>query len=99
MTKIESWLNNKLEKYLDESQDDSLNHWKDYDPETIIRNFVEFAFSDDICFLDEDEDEPTFEPEDCERCRRLSEESYIEYERNVTYKDGAWICDECGQPV
>jgi hypothetical protein len=56
---------------------------------------------DDIITLvnnDEDEDEPGYEPEDCE-CRAESEAQGIEYEKNFTPSDDKtfWICDNCGR--
>lgn len=42
-------------------------------------------------------DVPTSEPEDCQYCLDEEIESGIEYERNFTYKDDVWICDNCGQ--
>lgn len=46
-----------------------------------------------------DNDEPTYDPEDCEHCKRENENDGVEYEQNVTWKDGQWICDNCGRPV
>jgi len=38
---------------------------------------------------------PTVEAEDCGYCSR--EDSGVEYEREMTWKNGAWICDQCGR--
>lgn len=46
-----------------------------------------------------EKDEPTYEPEDCEYCRKEAEESGIEYEANFTWENDTWVCDECGRPV
>ena len=46
----------------------------------------------------EEDDEPWYEPEDCEECMEECENDGIEYEHNFTWKDGCWYCDSCGQP-
>ena len=51
-------------------------------------------FEDDI----QKEDEPWYEPEDCEYCLEDCEHNNIEYEHNFTWRDGCWYCDSCGQP-
>ena len=60
----------------------------------IYETFSETLSEDDI-----GENEPWYEPEDCEDCAAEAEESGIEYERNFTWKDGSWICDSCGRYV
>lgn len=47
---------------------------------------------------DEEDDEPTIEPEDCERCSAEAEKSGIEYTKDFEWKDGCWHCEHCGQP-
>lgn len=42
---------------------------------------------------------PQIEPEDCEDCRKQSEEDGVEYEANFTHKNGYWECDNCRKPV
>jgi len=46
--------------------------------------------------LDEDLDELTYEPEWCEHCSAMAEESGYDYEFNVTWECGMWHCDDCG---
>ena len=43
-----------------------------------------------------EENEPTYEAEECEYCQQQAEDSGVEYEFNVTWRDGAWYCDNCG---
>lgn len=42
------------------------------------------------------QDLPTYEAEQCEECKKQDEEGGMEYEHNVTWKNGAWHCDGCG---
>lgn len=42
------------------------------------------------------ESEAWYEHEDCERCSEEAKESNIDYEPNFTWKDGTWVCDNCG---
>lgn len=49
-------------------------------------------------YEDEEENEPTIEPEWCEDCMEEAEESGIEYEPNFTWKGSWWECDNCGKP-
>lgn len=42
------------------------------------------------------EEEAWFEPEECEYCIEDCEESGIEYEKNFTWENGCWVCDNCG---
>lgn len=44
-----------------------------------------------------DEDEPWYEPEDCE-CRDEQEDNGIEYTQEFTWENGTWVCDHCGKP-
>lgn len=44
-------------------------------------------------------DIPTIDPEDCESCKRNAEENGFEYEHNVTWKNGMWVCDNCNRGV
>ena len=39
-------------------------------------------------------DLPFVEAEDCEHC---SGDTEVEYEHNMTWKNGAWHCDQCGR--
>lgn len=43
-----------------------------------------------------EDDEPTYEAEYCERCERAAVKGGYEYEFNVTWRDGGWVCDDCG---
>lgn len=63
MTKIESWLRGKQvawNKDVEVGFEDAPQNAKAV--KDAVENFIEFAFSDDICFLDEDEDEEGFDP-------------------------------------
>lgn len=46
----------------------------------------------------EDNDEPTYEPEDCEECKEEAKLSGIEYEQYFSWKNGSWYCNQCGRP-
>jgi len=48
--------------------------------------------------FEKEEDDPWYEPEDCEYCLEEAEESGIEYESNFTWENGTWVCDVCGRP-
>lgn len=41
---------------------------------------------------------PGYDPEDCEYCRKESEENDCEYEANFTYINGNWECCNCRRP-
>lgn len=43
-------------------------------------------------------DQPTYEFEGCESCMEELENDGIQYEYNATWKNGRWVCDECGMP-
>lgn len=45
-----------------------------------------------------DEEEPEYESEWCETCQETAEEEGIEYEHNMTWENGCWTCDNCGEP-
>ena len=38
---------------------------------------------------------PETEPEYCEECCSLAEEQGIDYEFNMTYRNGHWQCENC----
>ena len=44
------------------------------------------------------EDEPWCESEECETCVESAEEDGMDYEHNMTWENGAWVCDGCGMP-
>lgn len=62
-----------------------------------LKRHLKESFDD----LDQDgkkdvEEEAWFEPEECEYCLEDCEESVIEYEKNFTWENGCWVCDNCG---
>jgi hypothetical protein len=43
--------------------------------------------------------EPDIEPEDCEECKQIAEESGFEYEPNHKHDGVTWFCENCNKPV
>jgi len=52
-------------------------------------------------YFDEEELDitPGYEPEDCEYCSELAEDSGIEYEANFYHDGETWYCSECKRPL
>lgn len=111
MTKIEKWLRNKQVDWNKDVIDGSgLNEVLSRETKTFIgkhveiqqeavENFIQFAFSDDLCFIDEEDDALDVEPEDCEECKQECEDSGVEYESNFEKQGDIWICANCRRPV
>ena len=57
---------------------------------------LEFKEAKKYPIFNEDFDEPTVEPEYCEHCSAMVEENGFNYEFNVTWENGGWVCDDCG---
>ena len=68
--------------------------------ESLIFSIMEFKIEEEdynqCDYLEEEDDEPSYEPEYCEHCEKLAIEGGYEYEFNVTWSNGGWYCDECG---
>lgn len=62
-----------------------------------VKTFEEFLNENQT--IEDEENEPWYDPEWCEDCSTEDEKSGIEYEPNFTWKNGCWHCDRCGNPV
>lgn len=70
--------------------------YNDFTNNQPIKTFESFIKEN---YEEDEENEPTYEPEDCEECREECENDGIEYESNFTWnKGGWWECDSCGRP-
>lgn len=67
------------------------------DKKKTVKTFEEFIIENET--IEDDDEEPWYEPEWCEDCSAECEENGIEYEANFTWKNGCWHCDSCGRPV
>lgn len=45
------------------------------------------------------DEEPDYEPEDCDYCKQNMEQNDIEYTLDCHWTGQTWICDHCGLPL